>query len=148
MQNSNIKPGNIAIREGQRGKEFHCFNLQRKKMVHVGTLIGVTYEKITAILLRPEPSISLTRNEFNTAQDSGALFLRFISSDKSRTYCISTADFRQHASPYYQENYGKQWRCPLSAFQSTSAVVKRNLIIDNPVLPTQQPILPRQPRLF
>jgi hypothetical protein len=140
--------GEIKVKETKWGLGFYCFNVQRQRMVHIGSLRGQCYEKITAILYSPEPSISLTRAEFSAAMDSGAVFLRFIPSDKSRTYSISVVDFQQHAVPYYQANYGKQWRVPLSAFQSIAAVRPRNAITDSPRLSQSEPIGPRQLSLF
>lgn len=150
MNNTTIKAGEIQVKESKRGVEFHAFNFQRQRMIHIGTLSGQTYEKGNCVILRqPEPSICLPQSEYGAAVEAGALFLRCIPPDKSATYAISLRDFKQHAEAYYNAGYGPQWRVSLVHFSHTSKVGKRNAHIDNP--PVQVPrdvIAERQMSLF
>jgi hypothetical protein len=143
------KAGEIQVKETKRGIEFHAFNWQRQRMLHIGTLKGQTYEKQAEILRQPEPSFCLTQSEFGAVQDCGAGFIRIIPQDKSGTYSISVSDFKRHAEAYYNGAYGPQWRCALIHFASIAKVAKRNAHTDNPVIETPQPLIrDRQMSLF
>lgn len=148
MQNNNTLAGKIEIKAIKRGLAFYAFNHQFQKWIHVGTKVSQVYEKCTAILHSPEPSISLAQSELAAVVDSGAVYIRFIPGDKSRTYSISVIDFQQHGIPYHNPHYGPQWRVPLTAFQSIGAVKSRNALIDNPTQARAEMVLPRQLPLF
>lgn len=141
--------GKIKIKETKKGTEFHGWNFQRQRMIHIGTLKGQVYEKgNVAILRKPEPSIALSQSEYGAALDAGAQFLRCIPPDKSTTYAISLRDFKANARPYYNPAYGPQIRVSLMMFQRISKVSKRNSMIDNPVIEREAELLPRQMGLF
>jgi hypothetical protein len=126
------KSGEVKIKQSARGLEFHAFSPGLNRVIHVGTLRGQVYEKATAILRKPEPSISMTQAEYGAALDAGAVYLRCIPSGDDVTYAISLEDFRRHAESYYNPSYGPQWRCPLRYFETTARKGKRSLITDNP----------------
>src|SRR5688572_16585714 len=114
QSNSNIshqivKAGEIQTEEGKGGKlKFFAFNHQRGKRLHIGSLIGVVYEKVAPVLRQPEPSFSLTQSEFGAVTETGAGFVRIIPPDKSATYSISLQDFQRFSEPYYNVSYGPQ----------------------------------------
>jgi len=128
-----FKAGEIKVRETKRGLEFHSFNWQRQRVVHIGTIKGQTYEKQAEILRQPEPSFCLTQSEFGALVDCGAGFIRIIPGDKSRTYSISVQDFKRYATDFHNSGYGPQWRVKLERFSSSSRVAPRNPIVDSPV---------------
>ncbi len=137
MQNNNTeqtiyKAGEIQLKETRRGIEFHAFNFQRQRMLHIGTIKGQTYEKQAPILRRPEPSFSLPQSELGKVQECGAGFIRIITPDKW-TYSISVQDFDRWKEPYYNASYGPQWRVPLGKFEHVAVATKRNAKLDNPV---------------
>ena len=138
LTNSNnitiVKAGEIQIKETKRGIEFHAFNFQRQRMIHIGTLSGQIYEKVAPILRQPEPSFSLPQSEFGEVVEMGAGFIRIVTPDKSGTYAISVPDFKLHAEAYYNASYGPQWRVPLGKFSHVAKVAKRNARTDNPVI--------------
>lgn len=138
---NNTIAGKIEIREGKRGAEVYA----RSRARPIGTIIGAVYEKVTAILYSPEPSISMTQAEYTAVVDSGAVYLRCIPSDKSATYSISLADFKANSEPYQNNQYGSQLRVPLSAFQSSRAVAPRNSLVDNPKPTRNVPIIRQLP---
>jgi hypothetical protein len=143
--NTVLKAGEIQVRETRRGIEFHAWNHERQRLIHVGTLLGQVYEKGNCTILRqPEPSICLPQSEYGAAVEVGAVYLRCIPPDKSGMYAISLEDFKQHAEPYHNISYGPQWRGSLRFFQFSSKVGKRNPIIDNPVIPINEPLLARK----
>ena len=130
----NIKAGKIKIVE-ERGKvKLFAFNHQRRKQIHIGSVIGATYEKMAAILIKPEPSFLLNQAELGAIEEVGAGFIRIIPIDRSGTYSISVQDFKRHAQPYYNASYGPQLRCAKTWFESTPQVQKRNNFTDNPPL--------------
>jgi hypothetical protein len=145
-----VKAGGIYLEEGKKGKvKFYAFNHQRGKRLHIGTLSGVTYEKVAVILRQPEPSFALTQSEFGAVIESGAGFIRIIPPDKSGTYSISVKDFERHKAPYFNSGYGGQWRVSLPHFAYSAAVTKRNSRTDNPVIAVQRDIIqPRQMGMF
>src|SRR5687768_8080949 len=134
MQNNNttIKAGETVIRESKRGIEFHAFNWQRQRMLHIGTLSGQVYEKVAVILRNPEPSFALTQSEFGAVEEMGAGFVRIVTPAKDATFAISVNDFKRFKEPYYNSAYGPQWRVPLGKFSHVAKVAKRNPITDNP----------------
>ena len=147
--NTIVRAGEIIVKETKRGIEFHAFNWQRQRTLHIGTLKGQTYEKQAVILRQPEPSFALTQSEFGAVMDCGAGFIRIIPQDKSGTYSISVQDFKRYAEAYYNAGYGGQWRVPLGKFSSTPKVAKRNAHTDNPVIEVAAPLLrDRQMSLF
>lgn len=135
------KAGEIQVKETKRGVEFHAFNWQRQRMLHIGTLKGATYEKVAVILRQPEPSFALTQSEFGAVQDCGAGFIRIVPPDKSGTYSISVQDFNRCKEAYYNAAYGGQWRVPLGKFASIAKVGKRNASADNPVIAAPRDII-------
>jgi hypothetical protein len=139
MQNNNtiIKAGETVVKETKRGIEFHAFNFQRQRMLHIGTLSGQVYEKVAVILRQPEPSFALTQTEFGAVQETGAGFIRIVTPDKDATYAISVGDFQRHAEAYYNAAYGPQWRVPLGKFSHVATAARRNAHIDNPVIETK-----------
>jgi hypothetical protein len=144
------RAGQIVIKESKRGVEFHAFNFQRQRLIHVGTLNGSVYEKGNCVILRqPEPSFCLPQSEYGAAVEAGALYLRCIPPDKSATYAISLQDFKEFSTPFYNQMYGPQWRVPVSKFSHTSKVSKRNVILDSPALAVARDIVQeRQMSLF
>jgi hypothetical protein len=147
--NTIVKAGEIIVKETRRGVEFHAFNWQRQRTLHIGTLKGATYEKQAEILRQPEPSFCLTQSELGALIEMGAGFIRIIPGDKSRTYSISVQDFKRHAEAYYNGAYGPQWRVPLGAFASIAKVAKRTAATDSPVIEQAGPIVKEwQPSLF
>ena len=141
--NTIVKAGEIQVKDSKRGLEFHAFNWQRQRMLHIGTLKGQTYEKVAVILRQPEPSFALTQSEYGALVDQGAGFIRIVTPDKDRTYSISVQDFKRHAEAYYNAAYGGQWRCSLNHFASIAKVGRRNAHTDNPVIATAEPIGPK-----
>ncbi len=141
------KAGEIVIKETRRGIEFHAFNEQRKRVLHVGTLIGRTYEKVQPILMKPEPSFSLTQAEYSAVLSSGAEFVRIVLPDKRGSYAIDVQSFGRYGEKYFNVFYGPQLRVPLIRFAFTSRVSKRNKVTDNPVLERPGPIAPREKQL-
>jgi hypothetical protein len=109
----NTKAGEIQIRETKRGIELHAWNCERQRLLHIGTLVGVVCEKQVTILRLPEPSINLTQSELGALESLGAVYLRCIPADKSATYSISVENFRKFGQPYFNPQYGPQWREPL-----------------------------------
>jgi hypothetical protein len=147
--NTIVKAGEIHVKETKRGIEFHAFNWQRQRMLHIGTLKGSVYEKQAQILRQPEPSFAVTQTEFGALLDTGAEFIRIVPGDKSATYSISVQDFNRHKEAYHNPGYGPQWRAPLKFFSHTSKVAKRNAHIDNPVIEVAAPLIrDRQMSLF
>jgi hypothetical protein len=134
--NTIVKAGEIQVKETKRGVEFHAFNWQRQRMLHIGTLKGSVYEKQAQILRQPEPSFAVTQTELGAILETGAEFIRIVPGDKSATYSISVRDFDRCKEPYYNAGYGGQWRVPLIRFSRTSKVSRRNPITDNPVIET------------
>ena len=144
-----IKAGEIILKETKRGLEFHAFNFQRQRLLHVGTVIGATYEKVAPVLRQPEPSFSLPQSELAAVEECGAEFIRIVLPDKSMTYSIAVKDFRRHGEAYYNAHYGPQVRCALGAFQHTTKVGKRSPLLDNPPIPAVRDIVQdRQISLF
>jgi hypothetical protein len=147
--NTVLKAGEIQVRETKRGIEFHAWNHERQRMIHIGTLLGQVYEKGNCTILRqPEPSICLPQSEYGAVMETGAVYLRCIPPDKSGTFSISLQDFKRHAEAYYNAGYGPQWRCALQYFQSIAKTGRRNPIIDNPVKIKQAEPEIRQISLF
>jgi hypothetical protein len=136
----NIKAGEIVVKESKRGTEFHAFNFQRGRLLHIGTLSGQVYEKVAVILRQPEPSFALTQAEFGKVQEAGARFIRIVTPEKTATYAISLEDFQRFKEAYHNPTYGPQLRCALTHFASSSTVAKRNPIIDNPVSEKAEPV--------
>jgi hypothetical protein len=132
--------GEITTRKTKRGIEFHCYNFERNRTLHIGTLKGATYEAVKAILRNPEPSFTLTQAELAAAFEHGAQFIRIIPPDKAATYAISLADFKRLAVPYHNPWYGPQWRTPLGAFDRSAATAPRNAARDNPVAASSAPL--------
>jgi hypothetical protein len=136
MNNTIFKGGEIEVRESRRGIELRCFNFERQRVVHIGTVAGATYEKVAVILRQPELSFALTQSEFAAVLETGAQFIRIVPPDKSATYAISVSDFQKHAEPHYHHRYGPQLRCALIHFSRTSKVAPRNSVTDNPAIET------------
>jgi len=151
QQDNITKAGVITTKEGKGGKlKFYSYNHERGKSLHIGTLIGQTYEKVAVILRQPEPSLTLTSLELQAVQDAGGLYVRFIV-DRSRTFSISVRDFIRHTEKFYNRQYGPQLRVPLKHFEFSPVVAKRNARRDNPVI--EQPSITslpmwEQPSLF
>lgn len=143
-QNYSTKWGDVEARPGKRGGiEILSMNHERGRRLHVGTVIGSTYEKGNpAILRKPEPSFCMGQNELQAAKDAGAKFLRMITSDK-KTYSIAITDFERNAERYFNAYYGDQLRVPLRCFQFSAAAAPRNPITDNPRSVINRDILPR-----
>jgi hypothetical protein len=143
----NTLAGNISTEATKRGLKFFSFNHERRKYLHIGTLIGATYEKSSAVLRSPEPSLCVSESEFGAVQEAGGQFIRFIVG-RSHTYSISVLDFARQAEKYFSAGYGDQLRVKLTAFSSIATVRPRNLIVDSPRLSQAKPIGPRQLSLF
>lgn len=143
-----IKAGEIKTRESKRGIEFHAWSHERQRWIYIGTKSGRVYEKCTAILWRPKPSISLTQAELAAVEDSGADFLRCVFTDKPVTYSISLEDFKANAEPHDNAIYGGQWRVLLEKFTQIGAVTTRNAHLDNPTQARAEMNIPRQLSLF
>jgi hypothetical protein len=139
--NQFIKAGEIEVREGKKGIEFYAFNFQHGKPLHIGTLIGRTYEKTAPVLQKPEPSFSLPQSELGAAIEQGAEFIRFIGRGRPGTFSISVTDFQSHGEPYFNQAYGPQVRVSLTRFSYTPKVQKRNSITDNPPLEVARDII-------
>jgi hypothetical protein len=151
QSNNTLKGGEIQIRETNRGIEFHAFNFERQRVIHISTLQGACVEKGYAVILRnPEPSFTLTQSEYGAYVDSGAQYLRCIPGDQSATYSISLENFKRHAESYFNPRYGPQLRCPLSRFSATNRTGKRNPLIDTPKQgnPGYERPIPRQLPMF
>lgn len=134
MQHNNtiFTGGSITTKQTKRGIEFHCFNFERQRRLHIGTLRGVVYEKVGSILHKPEASLAVTQSELRAAIEHGAEYLRIIPPDHSATYSISIQDFQANAQEYHNAFYGAQLRVPLRCFQRTGTTAPRNAIRDNP----------------
>lgn len=131
-QHNNITlAGRIEVKRTKKGVRFYAFNHTRGRRLHIGTLKGATYEKVSVILRQPEPSLALSQTELKAVQEESGKFIRFIVDGK--TYAISTADFARHAERYYNPGYGPQWRVGLRHFDFSNTTAKRNSITDNPV---------------
>jgi hypothetical protein len=131
--NTSLRPGEIQVTEAGPGVfRFFAFNAEAQCTKHIGTVVGQTYEKVAAILRSPEPSLLLTVAELDAVIWTGAKFIRV---QKGGTFSISVEDFQAAKVEYFHQVYGRQWRVPLSAFQSSKGVQKRNPILDNPVEP-------------
>src|SRR5688572_589413 len=89
------KAGETIVKETKRGIEFHAFNWQRQRVVHVGTKKGVTYEKV-AVVFRKLQTFNLTQSEFGKIQELDTGFIRIIPPDKSGTYSIRVSDFDRY----------------------------------------------------
>jgi hypothetical protein len=133
--------GNIQVRPGERGVEFHSWNHQRERMLHVGTLSGVTYEKQAQILQRPEPSFALCESELHAIEENRGEFIRIVSGGS--TYSISLEDFKRYAVPYFNPSYGPQLRASLRYWVYVAKKAKRNARRDNPVIQTSEPFTQR-----
>ncbi len=133
QSNNIMKAGEIQVKETKGGKEFHAFNWQRQRMIHIGTLSGDTYEKVAVILRQPEPSFALTQSELGALIETGAGFIRIITPEKDKTYSMSVQDFQLHKEAYHNLGYGPQWRVPVGKFSSIAKVAPRNPIVDSPV---------------
>jgi hypothetical protein len=144
---TNARAGKITVKEGRKGIEFYAFNFQHGKPLHIGTLIGRTYEKTAPILQKPEPSFSLPQSELGAAIEQGAEFIRFIARGAIGTYAISVTDFQLFAQPYYNQAYGPQMRVSLGNFSHTSKVSKRNAHIDNPAIEQAGPLIKQEKQL-
>jgi hypothetical protein len=142
--------GKIILKQGKKGIEFWAFNHERKKDLCIGTLSGQVYEKTVPILRQPEPSFCLPLSELAAIEQEGGQFLRFIArGEVSGTYVISLDDFKLHGERYFARGYGYQTRVPLTKFQHSLRVSKRNPIIDNPVISASRDIVrDRQMNLF
>lgn len=141
FDDTTTKAGTITTEEGKGGKlKFYAFNHTRGKRLHIGTLIGQTYEKVAVILRQPEPSLTSNTQEIQAVQDAGGYYLRFIVNN-SQTYSISVTDFLRHAEKYYNPSYGYQLRVALKHFEFMPAVAKRNARTDNPVIGRDAPII-------
>ncbi len=147
QNNTTITAGEIELREGKRGIEFHAFNFQRQKMIHIGTVIGRTYEKVAPVLQMPEASFAFTQAEYSAVLEAGAQFIRIILPDKSATYAIDVESFGRYGVPYHNSFYGDQLRCTLDHFSYTSKTAPRNSHTDNPTLPKPGPLAPREKQL-
>ena len=132
-RNYTTKAGTITTRPGKRGLEFSSYNIQRQRMIHIGTLISKVYEK-SATILRKENALTLTTAEVTTIQDNGGGFVRFVVG-RSATYSISVPDFLSHSKPYYNPGYGQQLACELKYLQFSNTYQKRNSQTDNPTVP-------------
>ena len=147
QENFITKGGEIQIKETKRGLEFHSFNFQRQRLIHIGTIIGQVYEKQANVLRNPEPSFTLSRSEFVAAVEHGAVYLRVLPPGGG-TYSISLVDFNAKHESYYNAFYGPQMRCPLAEFQSINAVAIRNVMTDNPTTAQQSIEEWHQARMF
>ena len=136
MHDKHTTKGQISVKPNKRGIEFHTFNHERRRMLHIGTLRGSVYEKVAAILYKPEPSFALTLCEYNAAVENGAEFIRIIPQDHAATYSISIEDFKQLATPYSNPFYGDQSRVALRHFQRVSTTAPRTHRADNPIIPS------------
>ena len=133
MQLDNITSGGkIKIKTTKRGVEFHGWNFQRQRMIHVGTLQGQVYEKGNVTIFRKLNTINLPQSEYSAAVEAGAQFLRCIPRDQSCTYSISLKDFYRLKVDYHDPTYGPQWCCSVDMFLRTGKVSKRNPMIDAP----------------
>lgn len=142
--NDNTKAGEITTREGKRGIEFLAFNHEHKKLLCIGTLSGMTYEKTAPILQKPEPSFCLPTSELAAIEREGGQFIRFIGRGRPGTFSISLEDFKLHGEKYFNASYGYQVRVPLSKFAYSAKVAKRNAVTDNPALPVVAPLIKRE----
>jgi hypothetical protein len=132
QSNSTTHWGDIFTKKGKRGLEFHAYNRERGRSVHVGTLSGGVFEKgRVSILRKPEPSIALKPDEYQSAKDAGATVFRAQTVD-GETYVIRLDDFHRLKVEYFNPTYGKQLRVPLCHFQRSGTTVKRNAVLDNP----------------
>jgi hypothetical protein len=136
-----VKGGEIVTKETRRGIEFHAFNWQRQRMLHIGTLRGQVYEKQAQILQKPEPSFAVTQTELGAILETGAEFIRVVLPGKSATYSISVQDFQKHKEAYHNPGYGPQWRVGLKHWAHVTKIGKRNAAIDNPVREQVRPII-------
>jgi hypothetical protein len=136
------KAGQIQVREGKKGIEFYAFNFQHKKSLHIGTLIGATYEKTAPILQKPEPSFCSPQAELAAIEQAGGQFIRFIGRGRPGTFAISLEDFKLHGEPYLNPGYGPQIRVSLRHFAYSVKVGRRNAIIDNPPVMRNDPLEP------
>jgi hypothetical protein len=134
--------GKITVIEGKKGIEFYAFNHEHQKRLHVGTLSGAVYEKTAPILRQPEPSFCLPGSELAAIEEAGGRFIRFIARGTVGTYAISLADFKLHGERYFARGYGYQTRVPLTRFEYSPRVVKRN-----PVLETTAPLIRRESQM-
>lgn len=124
--------GDVYTKETKRGLEFHAYNRERGRSIHIGTMKGTTYEKgRVSILEKPEPSIALKPDECKAAVDAGATVFRAQTKDGD-TYVIGLDDFNRLKVEYFNPTYGTQWRVPLCYFQRSGTTVKRNPILDTP----------------
>lgn len=137
------KAGNIEVRQGKRGIEFHTFNHERGGVRHIGTLAGVTYEKQAQILQKPERSFALTDSELKAVEENGGEFIRIVC--QGATYSISLEDFKNHGEKFFNPSYGQQTRTALRWWVSVVKVSKRNKRTDNPVIATSQPVIKQIP---
>lgn len=131
QENNITLAGKIETQEVKGKLKFYGFNHQRGKRLHIGTLIGATYEKVAVVLRQPEASLCLSQTEHGALQDAGGLFVRFIV-DKAQTYSISLTDFTRNAGRFYNAGYGYQLRVSLRHFAFSNTVAKRNAQTDNP----------------
>lgn len=143
------KTGEIRLEESKGKVKFFAFNHEHKKSLHVGSLIGVTYEKTAPMLRKPEPSFCLPSSELAAIEQAGGQFIRFIARGSVGTYAISLEDFKRHGERYFNAGYGYQVRVPVVKFAYSAKVAKRNPIVDNPVIETVRDIVQdRQMSLF
>ncbi len=138
--------GEIQTRQTSRGIEFHAFNHQRGKALHIGTVIGQTYEKVARILQLPAAGFALTQAEYAAVLEAGAQFIRILPPGGG-TYGISVEDFGRYAKLYHNGYYGSQLRVDLDRFQFTSKTARRNARTDNPATAQPGPIAPREKQL-
>ncbi len=144
QSNNIINPGEILLKDFGGTIQVHAFNVEKRKTIHIGTVVGICYEKVCPVLQKPEPSFSLTRAEYAAILETGAEFIRIVTSSRSGTYSISVQDFGRFGVPYHNAFYGDQLRVSLSRFTSSSKIAERNTHTDNPKLPTPQPLAPRE----
>src|SRR5215217_8873732 len=116
---NSLQAGKIQVKEGKKGIEIYAYNHEHGRPLHVGTLIGRTYEKTAPILQKPEPSFCLPQSELGAVIEQGGEFIRFIGRGRPGTYAISVTDFQRHGEPYFNQSYGPQIRVALTQFSYT-----------------------------
>ncbi len=132
--------GDITIKETKRGIEFHAFNHERRRSLHIGTIKQRVYEKVAAVLEKPVPSFSLPVSEYKAIVKHAAEFIRIVPLNRDATYSISVQDFMRWGIPYDNQFYGRQMRVPLTKFNKVSTTAPRNAAVDAPVTPSTAPL--------
>jgi hypothetical protein len=146
--NSITKAGQITTEQSGGKVKFFAFNHERGKPLHIGSLVGVVYEKTAPILNKPVPSFCLPQSELAAIEQAGGQFIRFIARGAVGTYAISLDDFKLHGESYFNAGYGLQVRVPLAKFSSVPKTAKRNSITDNPAISQARPVIkPREKQM-